>query len=93
MPAIHQWSEIREQFAGGALLLGNGASMAIHPGFGYGSLRQAAEDNGHITPEVSEIFRAFDTPDFELVLRRLWEATSVNKALGIEQGIRPANPS
>jgi hypothetical protein len=86
MADIRQWSDIQDKFSGGALLLGNGASMAIHPGFGYGSLREAAEKNGHITPEVTEIFRAFDTPDFELVLRRLWEATLVNKALGIEPG-------
>ena len=69
-----------------SLLLGNGASIAIHAGFGYSSLRGAAEDRGHITPHVADIFRAFDTNDFELVLRRLWEATLVNKALGIEPG-------
>lgn len=87
MPDIRQWSDIESKFSGGALLLGNGASMAIHPGFSYRSLRQAAEEKGHITPAVSEVFSAFDTSDFELVLRRLWEATLVNKALGIEPGI------
>ncbi len=86
MPEIHQWSDIKDRFEGGALILGNGASMAIHAGFGYSSLRQAAEDKGHITPAVADIFRAFNTNDFELVLRRLWEATLVNKALGIEPG-------
>lgn len=86
MPEIRLWSEIKERFDGGALLLGNGASRAIHEGFGYPSLRQAAEDKGHVTPEVADIFRAFGTDDFELVLRRLWEATLVNKALGIEPG-------
>lgn len=87
MPDIYQWSEIKDQFSGGALLLGNGASMAIHPGFGYASLRTAAEYNGHITPEVAAIFQAFATNDFERVLRRLWEATLVNKALRIEPGL------
>lgn len=86
MPDICQWSDIQDKFSGGALLLGNGASMAIHPGFSYQSLHQAAEGMGHITPAVAEVFSAFDTTDFELVLRRLWEATLVNKALGIEQG-------
>lgn len=86
MPEIHQWSDIKDRFEGGALILGNGASMAIHAGFGYSSLRQAAEDKGHITRAVADIFRAFNTNDFELVLRRLWEATLVNKALGIERG-------
>jgi hypothetical protein len=87
MPDIHQWSDIQDKFTGGALLLGNGASMAIHPGFGYRSLRQAAEEKNHITPAVTKIFEAFDTPDFELVLRRLWEAKLVNEALGIKPGI------
>ncbi len=86
MPDILEWSEIQDKFSGGALLLGNGASMAIHPGFGYQSLREAAEKKGHITAAITEIFSAFITPDFELVLRRLWEATLVNKALGIEPG-------
>lgn len=86
MPDIRLWSDIQEKFSGSALLLGNGASMAIHPGFGYQSLHRAAEEKGHITPGVAEVFRAFATSDFELVLRRLWEATLVNKALGIEPG-------
>ena len=86
MPEIRQWSDIKDRFDGGALILGNGASMAIHAGFGYSSLREAAKDKGHITPQVADIFRAFDTNDFELVLRRLWEATLVNKALGVEPG-------
>lgn len=86
MPDIRQWSDIQDKFSGGALLLGNGASRAIHAGFGYESLRQAAEDKGHITPEVAKVFIAFGTCDFELILRRLWEATLVNKALGIAPG-------
>lgn len=60
--------------------------MAIHNEFGYKSLRVAAEKHGHITPEVALVFESFATNDFELVLRRLWEATLVNKALGIEPG-------
>lgn len=60
--------------------------MAIHKEFGYASLRVAAEKHGHLTPQVATIFESFATSDFELVLRRLWEATLVNKALGIEPG-------
>ncbi|TDP81579.1 uncharacterized protein DUF4917 [Aquabacterium commune] len=86
MPEIQKWADIKEPFIGGALLLGNGASMAVHKEFGYASLRVAAEEHGHLTPEVASIFRSFDTSDFELVLRRLWEATLVNKALGVEPG-------
>lgn len=86
MPEILQWAEIRDNYQGGALLLGNGASMAVHPGFGYASLRAAAEGADRITPEVAGVFAAFGSDDFELVLRRLWQATLVNRALGIEPG-------
>lgn len=82
---IHQWAEIKNDYNGG-LLLGNGASMAIHPGFGYRSLYEAAQVNGHLPEEVSQVFSAFGVHDFELVLRRLWHAKVVNEALGIQGG-------
>ncbi len=86
MPEILQWNEISERYQGGALLLGNGASMAVHPPFGYSSLRTAAQEAGHITQAVADVFSAFDTDDFELVLRRLWQAKLVNQALQVEPG-------
>lgn len=82
---IYQWSELSAHFRDG-LLLGNGSSMAIHGGFGYDSLFQAAQDNGHITIDVANVFRAFGVADFELVLRRLWQAKVVNNTLGIPAG-------
>lgn len=85
MTKIYQWSEIKKYFTDG-LLLGNGASMAVHTGFGYGSLFDAARANEHITPEVAAVFDAFGVNDFELVLRRLWQAKVVNQTLGIQAG-------
>jgi hypothetical protein len=82
---IHQWSEISKDFGDG-LLLGNGASMAIHQGFGYAGLFQAAQDHGHITAAVAGVFDAFGVNDFELVLRRLWQAKVVNETLEIPAG-------
>jgi hypothetical protein len=82
---IFQWNEIKDRFNHG-LLLGNGASMAVHPGFGYRSLYKAALDYGHLTPDVAGVFMAFGVHDFELVLRRLWQAKVVNEALGIHGG-------
>lgn len=82
---IHQWDEIKQHFTDG-LLLGNGASMAIHTAFGYKSLYEAAQENGHLTPDVARVFEAFKVHDFELVLRRLWHAKVVNEALGIHGG-------
>ncbi|WP_456016851.1 DUF4917 family protein [Pseudomonas fluorescens] len=85
MPEIVEWAEIADQY-GDTLLLGNGASMALHPGFGYGSLFDSALENGHITPPVATIFEQFGVTDFELVLRRLWQASLVTQALEIPNG-------
>jgi hypothetical protein len=85
MPEIVQWEEIQDQFSD-SLLLGNGASMAVHPEFGYRSLFETAQNNGHITPAVAGIFDQFGVNDFELVLRRLWQASLVTQALDIPHG-------
>lgn len=82
---IHQWSDIKTDFTDG-LLLGNGASMAIHQDFGYGSLFEAARQNGHLTEHVAAVFDAFGVNDFELVLRRLWQAKVVNTTLDVSSG-------
>lgn len=55
MPEIHKWADIKEPFIGGALLLGNGASMAIHKEFGYASLRVAAEEHALKAAGVEEV--------------------------------------
>ncbi len=85
MPEIFQWCDIRDQFTDG-LLLGNGASRAVHAGFGYESLFKAACDLGRVDESVKKVFDSFDTDDFELVLRRLWQAKLVNEALDIPPG-------
>lgn len=79
---IKKWAAIQDQFRD-ALLLGNGASRAVHSGFGYDSLYEAATQADHISRSVATIFEQFKTQDFELVLRRLWQAQLVNKALRI----------
>jgi len=86
MAEILQWVQIRRDYQDGALLLGNGASMAVHTKFGYKTLREAANTTGHLTEAVDDVFTAFDTDDFEMVLRRLWQAKLVNQALRIEPG-------
>lgn len=83
--AIRKWEEIKDEFQDG-LLLGNGASIAIHAGFDYRSLYQAAQENGHLPDAVAQVFASFGVNDFELVLRRLWHAKVVNEALGIQAG-------
>lgn len=82
---IYKWTDIKGDFTDG-LVLGNGASMAIHQGFGYGSLFEAARENGHLTTPVAAVFDAFGVNDFELVLRRLWQAKVVNTTLSVPAG-------
>jgi hypothetical protein len=86
MPDIVQWDAVREQYHKGGLLLGNGASMAVHQGFGYASLYEVARQREHLTEAVAGVFAAFGTNDFELVLRRLWQAQLVNTSLSIPPG-------
>jgi hypothetical protein len=83
MAEIYEWNDIKAGFTDG-LLLGNGASMAVHPEFNYGSLFEAAKDKGYLDDQVAKIFDAFKVNDFELVLRRLWQAKVVNEMLGVQ---------
>ena len=79
---VGPWDDIKEKYKNSCLVLGNGASMAIHQGFSYVSLRQAAQDLG-LLADAGRVFEAFDTPDFEAVLRLLWHAELVNAALRV----------
>lgn len=83
---VKQWEEIKVDFESGSLILGNGASMAISDKFGYRSLFDEASKLGHLTEPVQKVFGSFGVTDFELVLRRLWQAKLVNEALDIEYG-------
>ena len=86
MPKIVQWNDIREDYHQGSLLLGNGASIAVNTCFNYHSLYEEAVARKYITPEVKAVFEKFDVKDFELVLRRLWQAMLVNEALELPHG-------
>ncbi len=84
-PVIHEWSDMAEDFRD-TLVLGNGASIAIHDHFQYPSLLQKARDEGLITKRLAAVFQKMKTEDFELALRYMSIAEFVNEALGIEDG-------
>lgn len=86
MPKLHDWEDIADDFKD-TLVLGNGASMAVHRNFGYNSLREVAVKKEYITPAVQEVFDHSGTIDFEMVLNMLWHAEHVNRALGVEEHI------
>jgi hypothetical protein len=77
---IRRWDDIKASYERGCLVLGNGASMAIHRGFSYNSLREAARNLG-LLGDADGVFDAFGTSDFEAVLRLLWHAEIVNTEL------------
>ena len=84
MPTLSDFSALVADYRD-TLLLGNGASIAIAPGFGYGSLLDHARAHTLVHPDVTTLFEHFDTADFELVMRLLRDARSVNMALGVAE--------
>lgn len=58
--------------------------MAISRNFGYGSLLDHARQNSLFEEDVQRLFTRFETNDFELILRLVWQAARVNKALAIQ---------
>lgn len=75
---LASWAEIATRHEWRALLLGNGLSMSVWPGFGYASLFQRAS----LAPEDRALFRSLQTENFEAVLAGLETSIRVRRALG-----------
>jgi hypothetical protein len=86
MTKIYEWNELKGEFHQGSLLLGNGSSISVNECFKYKSLYEKAKELGYLSSDVQSVFNKFGVNDFELVLRRLWQAKQVNEALGIARG-------
>lgn len=84
--ALVSFSEINLE-PGAELLLGNGLGVSLTPRFAYSSLRDAGVHAGHIGDIEQNLFQAFGTADFELVLRRLLEASTVNQLVGVNESV------
>lgn len=81
--AIKDWTEIKDNYENGNLIIGNGASVALHQKFRFDSLKEEAEKLRLFNDDISKLFIEFDTSDFELILRLVWHAKLINKHLGI----------
>lgn len=81
--AIKDWAEIKDDYENGNLIIGNGASVALHQKFRFDSLKEEAEKLRLFNEDISKLFIEFDTSDFELILRLVWHAKLVNTHLGI----------
>lgn len=80
---IKEWGKIKDDYKNGSLIIGNGASIAMHSKFGFSSLKEEAERLELFNEDISNLFSEFDTCDFELILRLVWHAKLVNNYLGI----------
>lgn len=81
---ILNWQELSQTIRpSSTIILGNGASMAIDQRFGYHSLLEYANHNNLLTQDVHSLFDFFETSDFELILRIVWQANNVNTSLRI----------
>ncbi|EOJ9641834.1 DUF4917 family protein [Enterobacter hormaechei] len=81
--AIVPWAQIAPDYHWDTILLGNGASIAVSPNLDYGSLLDHAQRTGLLAEDVHRLFDFFDTSDFELILRLVWQASNVNRSLQI----------
>jgi len=77
------WEHIAQNYQRGTILLGNGASIAVSPSFGYDSLLDHARRENILSDDVQQLFHFFRTQDFELILRLVWQASNVNRSLQI----------
>lgn len=77
---IDTWANINQE-GWSAILLGNGASIAIHREFAYPTLHSVADAKG-LLATTAPIFAKLGTTDFEHVLLACWYAEHVNVALG-----------
>ena len=77
---IDVWASLRDA-NWQTLLLGNGASIAIHNKFAYPTLHSVADAKG-LLATTAPIFAKLGTTDFEHVLLACWYAEHVNVALG-----------
>jgi hypothetical protein len=78
---LQDWNELAGESWSG-LLIGNGASIAVWPGFQYRSLFERAVEAGVLDNEDGTLFDRLDTRNFEEVLSQLATARRVEEALG-----------
>ena len=81
---LKQWNDISKEFTD-ALILGNGASIALHRGFAYDNLWENAIGHGLISAELQSLAKHLKTgANFELLLRQLWIAEIVDDHFEID---------
>lgn len=77
------WVDLEDVFAGAALLLGNGFSGRIWPGFSYDKLFEQADD---LDDRELALFEALGTSNFESALEALSTTLTVVESYGLPTG-------
>ena len=81
---LRQWNDISEEFTD-ALILGNGASVAINDAFRYSSVWEAGVKAGEISDTLQVLSKQLKTgAKFELLLRQLLTAKTVDGVFKID---------
>ena len=85
---IESWEVVKERHPWTGLLVGNGASLAVWPQFGYTSLYSRAcssKQKPSLTADDQQLFQALEsTGNFESVLSALSTSELVCKTLSLE---------
>jgi hypothetical protein len=79
---INEWKDIKDRDYD-ALILGNGASIAVSSCFSYSSLFKLMQEKKAFSESIEKVFNYLETSDFELVLNRIWHSYHINQALEI----------
>lgn len=74
--SILGWSDIAEKYNRSTILLGNGSSIAVNGCFQYQSLLDIAKQEFK-QGNVDKLFEYFNTKDFELILRLIWQGRKI----------------
>jgi hypothetical protein len=86
MITLYKWNDLKA-YCHDAIILGNGASIAVDKCFTYNSLYQEAESSRLLSEGIVSLFDAYKTKDFEFILRLLWTAHQVNQAFGVDERV------
>ncbi len=72
---ILKWRDISKKYDRSTILLGNGSSIAVSNSFNYSSLLDIAKQK--FKHNSDKLFEYFETVDFELILRLVWQGREI----------------
>jgi hypothetical protein len=82
--SLAEWTDVAQLCDWEALLVGNGASIAVYDGFRYGRLYDVAASDApanRLADEDVALFETFETVNFEQIMANLVVAEAVTEAL------------